>query len=294
MCGRYEIAELLLARGADANGVVYACGDSIRAAADETMTALLRKYGARLTVETVTNPKTARAILDGTVAVYSLGDAEPLARKDVAEALLGGSDPEFLRMCLPLVTRKRDDPWWNGVLRSAVLPECFQLVLEHGVDPDVPGEGGYTTLHHLATSNAGRRGSFVPTEEQRLRRATMLLDAGASLTIRDTLLKSTPLVWACPWGRLTLVQLHLARGVDPREADAEPWAAPLAWATKGGHRDIVELLRTRGAECHLGDSTTSPPASVSTRMSKPDSRATSMRSGTYPSRPSTCRLMNDP
>jgi ankyrin repeat protein len=222
MCGRHEIAELLLARGADANGVVYACGDSICAAADETMTALLRRHGTRLTVETVTDPKTARAILDGTVTAYSLGDAEPLARKDVAEALLGGSDPEFLRMCLPIVTRKRDDPWWNGVLRSAVLPECFQLVLEHGVDPDVPGEGGYAVLHHLATSNAGRRGSFVPTDEQRLRRATMLLDAGASLTVRDSLLKSTPLGWACRWGRLALVQLYLARGADPREADGEP------------------------------------------------------------------------
>jgi ankyrin repeat protein len=40
MCGRHEIAELLLARGADVNGVVCACGDSICMAADENMTAL--------------------------------------------------------------------------------------------------------------------------------------------------------------------------------------------------------------------------------------------------------------
>src|SRR5579862_9512462 len=72
MCGRHEIAELLLTRGADPNGIVCGCGDSICMAADETMTALLRKHGARLTAETVTDAKTAQAILDGTVKAYSL------------------------------------------------------------------------------------------------------------------------------------------------------------------------------------------------------------------------------
>ena len=51
MCGRHEIAELLLARGADVNAVVCACGDSLGRAEDEKMKALLRKHGARLTVE---------------------------------------------------------------------------------------------------------------------------------------------------------------------------------------------------------------------------------------------------
>jgi hypothetical protein len=38
------------------------------------------------------------------------------------------------------------------------------------------------------------------------------------------------------------VKLLLARGADPVEAEAEPWATPLAWATKSGHSDIVSLL----------------------------------------------------
>jgi ankyrin repeat protein len=75
----------------------------------------------------------------------------------------------------------------------------------------------------------------------------MLLDAGASLTIRDSLLQSTPLGWACRWGRVELVKLYLARGADRVEGDAEPWATPLAWATKRGHHEIIELLRPRGA-----------------------------------------------
>ena len=84
-------------------------------------------------------------------------------------------------------------------------------------------------------------------EETRVIRATVLLDAGASLTIRDPLLKSTALGWACRWGRIELIRLYLERGADPAEADAEPWATPLAWATNRGHREIVQLLRSHGA-----------------------------------------------
>ena len=109
------------------------------------------------------------------------------------------------------------------------LPGSFELVLGHGVDPDVVGARGQTLLHHLATDHVD--------EQTRVLRATMLLDAGASLGRRDPLLRSTPLGWACRWGRADLVRLYLARGADPREPDAEPWATPLAWAMKGGHHE---------------------------------------------------------
>jgi ankyrin repeat protein len=246
MCGRHEIAELLLSRGADVDAVVCACGDSMGRAEDEKMKALLRKHGARLTVESVTDKETAQAILDGTVTAYCLDGAESLTPKQAAEFLCGG-DPEFIRMCLPHITRKRDDPWWNSALMTANLPEGLNLVLDHGVDLDIPFAGGYTMLHHLATPVAGRSGAFAPSKEEHCKRATMLLDAGASLTIRDSLLRATPLGWACRWGRVELARLYLERGADPVEADAEPWATPLAWATKRGHHEIVQLLRSLGA-----------------------------------------------
>ncbi|MDF1743057.1 MAG: ankyrin repeat domain-containing protein [Gimesia sp.] len=105
MCGRYEIAELLLARGADVNGVVYACGDSLctaDATGDQKMKTLLLGQGARLTVEHVANhqdQKTAKAILDGTTPAQSLNVSEP-SHTDLAEQLLwaaGGSDSEIVR-----------------------------------------------------------------------------------------------------------------------------------------------------------------------------------------------------
>jgi Ankyrin repeat len=246
MCGRHEIAELLLTRGADVDAVVCACGDSMGRAEDEKMKALLRKHGARLTVESVADPETVRAILDGAVIAYCLDGTEPLTAKQAAEFLCGG-EPEFIRMCLPHITRKRDDPWWNGVLMTAKLPEGLKLVLDRGVDVNIPFEGGYTMLHHLTTPVAGRRGAFAPTEDEHCKRAAMLLDAGASLTIRDSLLRSTPLGWACRWGKIQLTRLYLERGADPVEANAETWATPVAWATKRGHHEIVELLRSPGA-----------------------------------------------
>ena len=73
--------------------------------------------------------------------------------------------------------------------------------------------------------------------------ATMLLDAGARLDVRDYLLDSTPLGWACRWRRPELVRLFLERGADPVEAEAPEWARPMAWAKRNEHRTILELLR---------------------------------------------------
>jgi ankyrin repeat protein len=98
----------------------------------------------------------------------------------------------------------------------------------------------YTILHHLA--------SAYVKDEIRVPFATLLLDAGASLDKRDLTLKSTPLGWACRWGRIELVRLYLARGARPQEMDADAWATPLAWAIKGGHAEIIEILRSHGAE----------------------------------------------
>lgn len=242
MCGRHEIAELILGRGADVNAIVYACGDALCTAdrtGDATMKALLFKHGARLTVEHIAgngDRETAQAILDGKIPAQSLNVHEP-SHTQLAEQMLwaaGSSDPEIVRMCLPHMTRELDDPWWNYVLMHAKLPESFKLILEHGIGPDVVGTGRHTILHHVATTHV--------EDQHRVTYATMLLDAGASLTKRDPLLKSTPLGWACRWGRIALARLYLQRGADAVEADAEPWATPAAWATKGGHADIVALL----------------------------------------------------
>jgi len=136
MCGRHEIAELLLARGANVNTVVGACGDALGRALDEPMTALLLKHGARITVEQLPGGEQgremAKAILAGTMPGCSLDVANPTLT-DLAEQMLWAAswtDPEIVRLCLPHTPRPRDDPWWNYVLVHAALPECFKLILD--------------------------------------------------------------------------------------------------------------------------------------------------------------------
>ena len=172
-----------------------------------------------------------------------------------------GGDPEIVRMALALVDWPRDDPRWFGILeqplriwnhssghwanhewdRGSYLT-CFRLLLER-CDPNIrgrttdQGQFGLTILHSVA----GSREHVTP--EERGAFATMLLDAGARVDVRDNLLKSTPLGWACRWGRVELVKLLLERGADPVEADAEPWATPRAWAEKGHHAAVLALLR---------------------------------------------------
>lgn len=70
----------------------------------------------------------------------------------------------------------------------------------------------------------------------------MLLDRGARIDIRDELLQSTALGWACRWGRVHFVELLLERGADPVEADAEAWAMPKAWARKMKHDNVLQVL----------------------------------------------------
>ena len=125
-------------------------------------------------------------------------------------------------------------PTWNNAHR----PECcdtFRLILArtgpHHRDP----EHGQTILHEVIADDRGPG----------LQLATILLDAGARLDVRDDLLKSTPLGWACRWGRAEIVKLFLARGADPVEADAEPWARPRAWAERMQRAEIVELLDSK-------------------------------------------------
>jgi ankyrin repeat protein len=94
------------------------------------------------------------------------------------------------------------------------------------------GEHGQSMLHRAIESDHG-----IGVEL-----AAILLDAGARLDVRDKILLSTPLGWACRWGRVEMVKLLLARGADPVEADAEPWATPRAWAEKMQRPEILGLL----------------------------------------------------
>jgi ankyrin repeat protein len=266
-CGKHAMAELLLERGADPNAQVYASGTPLSEAygqRDEKMIALLERFGGK------PNPSMAgfyrrKDLAERLLAEY--GDArlpdDGFGSGTVAEQLVGaaarGGDPEILRMALERLGWPHGDPRWYGALKPPLEfwnhwigpwchPEwdrstyrtCFQMILERVGPPNRQHRFGVTILHEVVTM-----GDHVTTEEQAAF-AAALLDAGARTDLRDDLLKSTPLGWACRWGRTELVKLLLARGADPVEADAEPWATPRAWAQKMGHDAVLAVLREHG------------------------------------------------
>jgi ankyrin repeat protein len=124
----------------------------------------------------------------------------------------------------------------NKALDRGTYIKCFRLILER-CNPNVIGSLNRTMLHVVAAMR-----DYI-TEDEGGEFAKALLDAGARTDVRDELLKSTPLGWACRWGRVEVVKLLLQYGADPVEAEAESWATPLAWAEKMGHRDIETILR---------------------------------------------------
>ena len=200
----------------------------------------LRRYGGSV------EPVTAGYFRETDLARELLANA-PDKRK-VAEELLDaaacGGDPEIVRLALDHVDWPRGDPRWFPVLEQPLriwnhgsrgwarldwdrgtYPTCFRLILAR-CDPNIRGRMkdaprfGLTILHSVA----GSRGHA--TADGRVAFATLLLDAGARLDVRDQLLDSTPLGWACRWGRVELVELLLAHGADPVESDASPRRRP--------------------------------------------------------------------
>jgi hypothetical protein len=264
--GRIDIARLLLAHGADPNASVYTAGSATGAAynggsprthpPDQAMIDLMVEHGGWIdagSVGYIRNVELARQMLEGEIDPHL--ESGTFSGEKVAEQILwsgaSGRSVEIVRMALERIDWPWDDPRWFWMLwrplpghqdlteaEQADSRGTFRLILER-CDPNLQApESGQTMLHEVIARDHGVGVSL----------ATMLLDAGARTDIRDEFLKSTPLGWACRWGRVELVKLLLAREADPIEREAEPWATPLAWAERRQHAEIASILRQHGAD----------------------------------------------
>lgn len=247
--GQIEMAQILLARGADPNGHIYAAGTPTSAAysrQDAAWIELMERHGGYLDADMVGSMgyvDRARQMLEDEAAGRLRPEAIPYMSEpeSIAELLIGDGlgTMEILELALPRITRSPDDPWWAWRLHRAwgdgdltrlrmILERCHIAVCAP------------TELHQIA-GNWPRSKKYDAAD--RLAKATAMLDAGARLDVRDEWFKSTPLGWACRYGRMELVKLYLERGADSTEPDAEPWTTPLAWAEKMKHPELLALLR---------------------------------------------------
>lgn len=262
--GSREMANLLLDRGANPNAHVDSSGSSVHSAYSHKqwqMVDLLRARGGFVTADTAAlyrETELARELLADEDRGISLPNVTLTEGSLVEDLLRFGGDggaTEIVRMALERVHWPRNDPRWYRMLAAPVsfwhhIPwlyagnkaldrtgylECFQLVLG-ACDANVVGSFGRTILHDIAAMR-----DFI-TEDEVAAFGRAALQAGALTDGRDDILKSTPLGWACRWGRLKLVRLLLEHGAVPEEKDAEPWTQPLNWARKMGHTEIVSLL----------------------------------------------------
>ncbi len=257
IAGRRDLVEILLAHGANPETNVYAASSALFEAhqrGDEGTEQLLERRGARFGPAFVGAlglvDQAAEFLAADTGSPQNVADASAPVARELIWGALGSASLEIVRLALPHLDWPRDDGQWHGLLENALYLEAdsdrvrhleaFRLVLDR-CNPDVRSRRGTTLLHEVAAARGGL------TADDRIAYATVLLDAGARLDLRDDLLESTPLGWACRWGRIELVRLFIGRGADPVEADAMPWASPVAWARTKGRDDVLAELRTHRA-----------------------------------------------
>lgn len=246
LAGRLDITKLLLDRSADPNANVYASGWPLRNAwvnQHEAVKELLLESGAKI------HPYMIAEVHDvGAARRLLTSDPSESVARELAWSAADHGCPEIVELALTHLPWPASDPRWHWVLiqpiRGARVNSTeneghfgsMAALLKHGIDPNVTRFG--QTALHFAAAHHGRVG-----DEDRARFAAMLLDHKARLDSRDDLLKSTPLGWACRWGRRRLVELFIQRGAKVDEPEAEPWATPKAWATKMKHEAILAALR---------------------------------------------------
>ena len=262
--GLSEIAHLLLDRGANPNVHVDSSGSPVHGAYSHKqwqMVDLLRARGGFVTADTAAlyrETELARQILadeERGISPQNITITEGSLVEDLLRFGGDGGATEIVRMALARVDWARNDVRWFRMLAAPLsfwhhIPwlqasnkeldrngylDCFRLVLG-ACEANIVGSFGRTILHEIAAMR-----EFI-TEDEVLAFGRAALEAGARSDGRDDILKSTPLGWACRWGRIELVRLLMEHGAVLEEEDAEPWAQPLAWARKMGHREIVSML----------------------------------------------------
>ena len=229
--GHKQVVSLLLDHGADPNAQVDSSGSPIEATNDPEIRELLSERGGRISIIAHFHNKNIDY-------VEKFLDKHPdqLTETEIAQGFAAGvrnSDTQLVKLLLnkgfrvPSAVSICQTYLWYDL-------ELAELLLESGMDPNLPNWQRVTPLHRMAGQGN------IPG-------AKLFLKFGADPMLVDLEYRTTPLGWAAREGQSEFVKFLLANNSDlktahPSDAD-EKFTTPLFWASNRGHPTVVELLK---------------------------------------------------
>jgi hypothetical protein len=146
---------------------------------------------------------------------------------------------------------------------AGVQIPLMELLIERGATLDAADGGG--AVNACLRNGRGPAAEFLAGRGARLdmegAAGVGRLDIVTSFFTDDGALKSPEMqpqmmdgfAWACEFGRTSVVDFLLQRGVDPAAKLRHHGQTGLHWAAYGGHVDVVKLLLERGAPVEAKD-----------------------------------------
>jgi ankyrin repeat protein len=152
--------------------------------------------------------------------------------------------------------------------QAGVQEALLQLLLEHGATIDNPGGGrGRGAVIGCLANGRGKAAEFLAGRGANLdlegAAGVGRLDVVRSFFHSDGRLKATAtqeqmkdgFAWACEYGRTSVVDFLLQRGLRLDAKLRHNGQTGLHWAAYGGHADTVKLLLQHNAPVHVKDET---------------------------------------
>ena len=208
--GDSEMARMLLEAGADPNAGIESSGTAAWMAKEPELRRMFEEHGGCVDASS--------HLLDGNdEVVLALAETDPQL---VSTDGCGGIFTmvvmfERREMLQPLLERGVRVPEVVTGCRTYLwkTPDMTRVLLEHGMDPNLPNWQRVTPLHDICSRDG--RGRPDPNRHELL---DLFLEFGADLDALDEEYRSTPLGWAARNGLTDMAELLCDRGADPKLA----------------------------------------------------------------------------
>jgi ankyrin repeat protein len=228
--GFFEIAEMLVEKGAIPEHWVDSSGDSVFAAQRHPrILHLLYSYGGTMELQ----------VYAASHRIDVIAEVLKLAPERANNVLPYGWDDngseelalQIMRLAIRYGARFENASEWNLRWTALKYPKVYRLLQKHGANPDL-------TLFGVAGDMRRRYNGA----EAQLRLVRFLVEqCGANVNFRNGE-GMTPLAEAAREGYRDIVEYLLAKGTN-RDPDCPGWAKPLSLAENRGHSDVAALLR---------------------------------------------------